>query len=172
MTWAPAVLGLAAYCSARASCFRATPCLSWRQGYQEVVACLSVNSMIKFNAKYFYLAVSQFLIETSIAIFLDDRIIRPLVGDILAVVLIYCFIKAFWQIRPITAALGVFIFACLIEGLQYLQLVDRLGLSDNRLIATILGTTFDSKDVLAYAIGAVLVLVAEYCPTASGQWNR
>ncbi len=120
--------------------------------------------MGKFKAKYFYLAISLFLIETAIAIFLDDRIIRPLVGDILVVALIYCFIKAFWQIRPITAALGVFAFACLIEGLQYLQLVDRLGLRDNRLIATVLGTTFDRKDILAYAIGAVLVVVVEYRP--------
>jgi hypothetical protein len=118
--------------------------------------------VIKFNAKYFYLAVLLFLIETLIAIFLDDRIIRPLVGDILVVALVYCFIKAFWQMRPITAALGVFAFACLIEGLQYLQLVDRLGLRDNQLIATVIGTTFDSKDILAYAIGAALVLVAEH----------
>ncbi|MBD1915602.1 MULTISPECIES: DUF2809 domain-containing protein [Cyanophyceae] len=128
--------------------------------------------MIRFNTKYFYLAILLFLIEASIAIFLDDRIIRPLVGDILVVVLIYCFIKAFWQIRTITAALGVFAFACLIEGLQYLQLVDRLGLRDNRLIATVLGTTFDSKDILAYAIGAALVLVVEHRPVASGRWNR
>ncbi|MBD2105903.1 DUF2809 domain-containing protein [Nodosilinea sp. FACHB-13] len=127
--------------------------------------------MSKFNAKYFYLAVLLFLVETLIAIFLDDRIIRPLIGDILVVVLIYCFIKVFWQIRPITAALGVFAFACLIEGLQYLQLVDRLGLRDNRLIATVLGTTFDSKDILAYAIGAALVLIAEYRSAAPGRWN-
>lgn len=120
--------------------------------------------MIKFNAKYFYLAVLLFLIETLIAIFLDDRIIRPLVGDILVIPLVYCFIKAFWQIRPVTAALGVFAFACLIEGLQYLQLVDRLGLRDNRLIATAIGTTFDSRDILAYAIGAALVLVTLTCP--------
>lgn len=118
--------------------------------------------MIKFNAKYFYLAVLLFLIEALIAIFLDDRIIRPLIGDILVVVLVYCFIKAFWQIRPITAALGVFAFACLLEGLQYLHLVDRLGLRGNRLIATVIGTTFDSKDILAYAIGSALVLGVEY----------
>lgn len=123
--------------------------------------------MLKFNAQYFYLAVLLFLIEASIAIFLDDRFIRPLVGDILVVVLIYCFIKAFWQIQPITAALGVFAFACLIEGLQYFQLVDRLGLRDNRLIATVFGTTFDGRDILAYAIGAALVLVVEYRPRVS-----
>lgn len=118
--------------------------------------------MITFNPKYFYLAIALFLIETLIALFLDDRIIRPLVGDVLVIPLIYCFIKAFWPLRPAPAALLVFAFACLLEALQYLRLVDRLGLQDNPLLATILGTTFDGKDILAYGIGAALVLLAEH----------
>ncbi|MBW4660549.1 MAG: DUF2809 domain-containing protein [Drouetiella hepatica Uher 2000/2452] len=117
--------------------------------------------MIKFNVKYFWLTILLFLIETLIAVFLTDRFIRPFVGDVLVVILIYCFIKAFWQIRPSTAIAFVFAFACIIEGLQFLNFVDRLGLRDNQLIATMLGTTFDGKDILAYAIGAILVLVAE-----------
>jgi hypothetical protein len=72
--------------------------------------------MIKFNAKYFCLAIALLLIETAIALFLDDRIIRPLVGDVLVIPLIYCVIKAFWPLRPSTAALFVFAFACLIEA--------------------------------------------------------
>ena len=94
--------------------------------------------MITFNPKYFYLAIALFLIETLIALFLDDRIIRPLVGDVLVIPLIYCFIKAFWPLRPAPAALLVFAFACLLEALQYLRLVDHLGLRDNPLLATIL----------------------------------
>lgn len=117
--------------------------------------------MIKFNAKYFYLAIVLFLIETLIAVFLDDRIIRPLVGDVLVIPLIYCLLKAFWPLRPTTAALYVFVFACLIEGLQYLRFVDRLGLRDNPFYSTILGTTFDWKDILAYALGTALVLIAD-----------
>ncbi|WP_225885294.1 DUF2809 domain-containing protein [Leptolyngbya sp. KIOST-1] len=103
-----------------------------------------------------------FWVETAIAIFLDDRIIRPLVGDVLVIPLIYCLIKAFWPVRPRSTVLLVFALACLIEGLQYLKLVDRLGVRDNRLLATVLGTTFDGKDILAYAIGAALVLLVEH----------
>jgi hypothetical protein len=117
--------------------------------------------MLKFNAKYFYLAILLFLIETLIAIFLDDRIIRPVVGDVLVIPLIYCVIKAFWPLRPTTAALYVFAFACLIEGLQYLRFVDCLGLRDNPFLSTILGTTFDWKDILAYTIGTILVLISD-----------
>ncbi|MEO1069691.1 MAG: DUF2809 domain-containing protein [Cyanobacteria bacterium J06638_6] len=118
--------------------------------------------MIKFNARYFCLAIALLLIETAIALFLDDRIIRPLVGNVLVIPLIYCVLKAFWPLRPSPAALSVFAFACLIEALQYLNFVDRLELRDNRILATILGTTFDGKDILAYGIGAILVLIAEY----------
>lgn len=118
--------------------------------------------MIKFNARYFYLAILLLFIEVLIALFINDRIIRPFIGDVLVVILIYCFVKAFWPIRPSTAALFVFAFACIVEGLQYLNIVDRLGLQDNRLLATVIGTTFDWKDILAYGIGAALVLIAEY----------
>jgi hypothetical protein len=118
--------------------------------------------MIKFNAQYFGLAIFLLLIEVLIAIFLDDRFIRPFVGDVLVVILIYCLIKAFWQICSNTAIALVFAFACMVEGLQYLNIVDRLGLRGNPLFSTVIGTTFDAKDILAYAIGAALVFIAEH----------
>jgi hypothetical protein len=116
---------------------------------------------LTFNRKYFYLTVVIFLIEVFIALFISDQFIRPFVGDVLVVILIYCFIKSFWKIRTNVAALSVFGFACAIEGLQYFNLVDRLGLRENRILATIIGTTFDWKDVLAYALGTVFILVWE-----------
>ncbi|MFT5385169.1 MAG: hypothetical protein ACI81W_002574, partial [Saprospiraceae bacterium] len=35
-----------------------------------------------------------FLIEVGIAVFIQDRIIRPYIGDLLVVILIYCFIRS------------------------------------------------------------------------------
>ena len=120
-----------------------------------------LTNRFTFNRKYFYLTVLFFLIEVYIAIFINDQLIRPFVGDVLVVILIYCFVKSFWKIRSNLAAISVFGFACAIEGLQYLNLVDRLGLSQNKLLATILGTTFDWKDIFAYALGTVIILVVE-----------
>jgi hypothetical protein len=114
-----------------------------------------------FNQKYFYLTVLIFLIEVWIAIFINDQFIRPFIGDVLVVILIYSFVKSFWKVRANVAALSVFGFACAIEGLQYLNLVDRLGLRQNRILAIILGTTFDWKDILAYAVGTAIILVWE-----------
>ena len=119
------------------------------------------TNRLTFNQKYFYLTVLLFLIEVFIAVFIDDQFIRPFIGDVLVVILIYCFVKSFWKVRANVAAISVFGFACAIEGLQYLNLVDRIGLRQNRILATILGTTFDWKDVLAYALGTVIVLVCE-----------
>ena len=82
-------------------------------------------------------------------------------GDVLVVIFLYFFVKSFWKIRSNVAALAIFIFACAIEGFQYLNLIDRLGLGQYKLLAIILGTTFDWKDIFAYALGTVIVLVWE-----------
>jgi Protein of unknown function (DUF2809) len=114
--------------------------------------------MARFNLKYFCLTILIFLIEVLIAIFFNDPFIRPFIGDVLVVILIYCFVRAFWKVRVDVAIASIFIFSCTVEILQYFNLVDRLGLRSNKLLSTILGTTFDWKDLLAYAIGSGVVL--------------
>ena len=111
-----------------------------------------------FNLRYFCLAILLFLIEVCIAVFFNDQFIRPFIGDVLVVILIYCFVRAFWKVRVDRAIASIFIFSCTVELLQYFSLVDRLGLRSNKLVSTIVGTTFDWKDLLAYAIGSGVVL--------------
>ncbi|WP_271253656.1 ribosomal maturation YjgA family protein [Pseudanabaena sp. Chao 1811] len=116
---------------------------------------------LTFNRKYFLLTILLFVIEVCIAIWVDDRLIRPLVGDVLVVILIYCFIRSFWQAPVKAVALSVFIFACAIEGLQYLNLIDKLGLRQYRLLVIVLGSTFDWADIIAYALGTAIILITE-----------
>jgi hypothetical protein len=113
---------------------------------------------MRFHPKYFWSAILLFLIEVLIAVFFKDRLIRAWVGDVLVVILIYCLIQAFWRVRVTAAVVGVFGFACMVEGLQYFGLVNRLGWQDHQLLATIIGTAFDWKDIWAYATGSVIVL--------------
>jgi Protein of unknown function (DUF2809) len=54
--------------------------------------------------------------------------------------------------------------ALAIELAQLFNLLDALGLRSNRIAATVLGGSFDWLDLVAYAIGAVLSLVAEAIP--------
>ncbi|MFN5729384.1 MAG: DUF2809 domain-containing protein [Pseudanabaena sp.] len=100
--------------------------------------------------------------EVFIALFINDQFIRPFVGDVLVVILIYGFVKSFWKVRANVAALCVCGFAFAIEGLQYLNLVDILGLRQNKILATIIGTNFDWKHILAYALGTAIILVRTY----------
>jgi len=117
--------------------------------------------MLRFNRNYFALAVLLFAIEVLIALFVHDNFVRPYLGDVLVVILIYCFIKSFIDLREFTLALGVLLFAFAIELLQYIKIVNILGLEKSNLARTVMGTSFAWLDMLAYVVGIGMVLVAE-----------
>src|SRR5437764_754453 len=98
--------------------------------------------MLKFQLKYFLLTVILFLIEVLIALFVHDHFIRPFVGDILVAILIYCFIKSFFNSLVIITAIAVLLFSYLIEVLQYFNIVKILRLQNSNLARVIIGTSF------------------------------
>jgi len=59
-------------------------------------------------------------------------------------------------------AIGVLIFAFASEFLQYLKIVEMLGLQTYALARTVIGTSFAWLDLLAYAAGIAVVLVVEH----------
>ncbi len=97
------------------------------------------------------------LIEIAIALFINDSVIRPFVGDFLVVVLMYLGCRAIFNFSSEKIALGVLIFAFFIEVLQLFHLVDILGLGGNSVARIILGSTFDWWDLLAYVLGIGLI---------------
>jgi hypothetical protein len=117
--------------------------------------------MLLFNSRYFSLTVLFFSIEVLIALYVKDRFVRPYLGDVLVVILLYCFLKSFFKIKVLTAAFGVLVFAFAIEFLQYLQVVIFLGLENSKVARTVLGTSFSWEDLLMYVVGLAVVLVAE-----------
>jgi hypothetical protein len=120
-----------------------------------------MSHLVKFNKWYFISAVLLFVVEILIAVFVHDRFIRPYVGDVLVVILIYCFIKAFVDAPVLLTALFVLLFSFLIEGLQFLNIVHRLGLEHSAIATTVMGNSFAWIDILAYMIGIALVLLVE-----------
>ena len=117
--------------------------------------------MFTLNKKYFIATTILFLVEVYIAMFVHDRIIRPYIGDLLVVILLYCFVRSFIKITTLTAAIGVLIFSYFVEFLQYLNIVSVLGLSKIKLARIIIGTSFSWEDIAAYTIGISIILLIE-----------
>jgi hypothetical protein len=119
------------------------------------------HPVFRFNKTYFLLAVLLFVIEVLIALYMHDRIIRPYIGDLLVVILLYCFVRAFVNISPVKIAIGVLLFSYLIEVLQYLKLVKLLGLQNSRIANVVFGNLFEWIDLVAYTVGIIIVLAIE-----------
>lgn len=117
--------------------------------------------MLKFQYRYFILAVLIFFIEVYIALFIHDKIIRPHIGDLLVVILIYCFLRAFLNLPVLAIAIATLLFSYIVETLQYFDIVTKLGLQNSRLARIVIGTSFSWVDILSYTIGIALVLLIE-----------
>lgn len=115
-----------------------------------------------FNLKYLFLTILLFLIELAIALFVKDTVIRPFVGDVLVVCLIYCFLRIFLRADYKKIAFGVLIFAFTIEIFQYFDYVKLLGLENSRILSVAMGRTFEWTDFLAYFTGFLLITLVEF----------
>lgn len=101
-----------------------------------------------------------FCIEVLIALYVRDSFVRPYIGDVLVVVLVYSFVRIFLPTGIPRLPFYVFLFACFVEVMQYLQLVETLEIT-NRAVRIILGSTFDWKDIACYAVGCILIVLFE-----------
>ena len=113
---------------------------------------------LSFRYQFFLLFISIFIIEVLIAKYLHDPFIRPFVGDVLVVILIYSFFSIFLNCSTSKLAFAVFIFTCSIEILQWFHLVKLLHLENNKIMKIALGSVFDIKDILAYFAGYLICL--------------
>ncbi|GAB2793492.1 DUF2809 domain-containing protein [Rhabdobacter roseus] len=117
--------------------------------------------MLTFHKNYFGWALLLLAMEVLIALFVRDPLVRPYLGDVLVVILLYCFFKAFLRVPVYPLAWCVLFFAGTLEFLQYLRLVEKLGLEKSTLARTLLGTSFAWLDLLAYLAGTFLILLVE-----------
>ena len=102
----------------------------------------------------------------SVVAYAHDDIIRPYLGDVLVVMLLYCFIRSFLKLNVTPTTISVLLFAYLVETLQYFNIVERLGLKDSPLANIVIGNYFTWIDILAYTLGALVVLAFEI------RWSR
>ena len=116
---------------------------------------------------YALAAAAVFVIEVLIALFVHDAFVRPYLGDVLAVMLVYLALRAATPLPVLPAVILALGVATAIEFAQFFHLLDALGLGHNRLTRVVLGGVFDVKDLGCYAVGGLAILVTEaLIPTA------
>lgn len=116
---------------------------------------------LKFKINYFLVTILIFGIEILIALFAHDRMIRPYIGDLLVVILLYCFVKSFADTPVFATAISVLLFSYMVEILQYFKIINILGLQDCAIARIVMGTSFEWIDLIAYTAGIALVFLAE-----------
>ena len=118
--------------------------------------------MFTFKARYFIAAILLLVIEILIALYIHDNIVRPYIGDYLVVILLYCVLKSFVRMPVLPAAIFVLLFSYIIETLQYFRIVEILGLQNSTVASTVIGTSFEWIDIIAYTSGVITILIIEY----------
>lgn len=99
------------------------------------------------------------LTEVLIALFIHGGFVRNYLGDVIVVWVVYCFVQAIagGRFNAYLAAVGVMIFAFLVEFLQKINIVDILGLGDIQFFRTLIGTSFSPIDLICYAAGSAII---------------
>jgi len=102
------------------------------------------------------------VVEVLIALFVHDAFIRPYIGDILVVGVLYLAVRIFVPDKCKLLPLYVFLFAAMVECLQYFKLVQILGIENNAFLRVLIGSVFDVKDILCYGVGCILLGIYEW----------
>lgn len=111
---------------------------------------------IAYGLTFFLLTVTEVLI----GMFVHDSFVRPYLGDVIIVIVLYSFVRIFMPENFTYLPAVIFIFAVGVELLQGLNIADRLGIQ-SQLLRTIIGTVCDIRDIYCYAAGCILIGIYE-----------
>ncbi len=113
------------------------------------------NKSINIRTKFFVTFITLLFVEVLIALFVHDKFVRPYIGDVLVVAVVYCAVRVVIPKKLKYLSIYVFFFATFIE---LIQLID-IGIDNNPFLSILLGSTFDLVDILCYGVGAIVLLV-------------
>ncbi len=98
-------------------------------------------------------------IEIVIALFVRDDLVRPYLGDVLAVVCVYFALRIVFVNKPRFLSPFVTLFAFAAELVQLTDLSALFG--QGSAFSIIVGGTFDLKDLLCYLSGGVICFLID-----------
>lgn len=113
-------------------------------------------------------ALTLFCVEVAIALFVNDAFVRPYVGDVLVILLVYAALRAATPLSMRSAIATTLVIAVLIELAQATKLLSALGLGQNRLARIVFGGSFDWLDLAAYAVGGLIIVGIELARPGKG----
>lgn len=106
---------------------------------------------------YLRLAMALLLVELFIAFFVHDSIIRPYIGDMLVVSLIYYSLRIFIaNTKSAQIAVLTFLMSFIVEVSQYIKIVQLIGLKESTTSKLLIGSAFDWIDIGMYLLGTTL----------------
>ena len=108
----------------------------------------------------FTLFVLLLVTEIAIAVFYFHKFIRGFIGDVLVIPLLYFFLRLFLKWKTRVLIILVASIAIGVELLQLYNITEKLAIR-SQWLKTIIGTTFDGKDIIAYLLGALLIFLFE-----------
>jgi hypothetical protein len=117
--------------------------------------------MKKRRLMYVLMLIVLLGVEVGIALFVHDDFVRPYIGDVLVTVLLCCLCRVALPEGVPALPLYVFVFAALVEAVQYVDIVKLLGWEDNAFLSTIIGRTFSWADILCYGVGCLVFWMIE-----------
>jgi hypothetical protein len=115
---------------------------------------------MKIHLKYFITFILLLIIEILIARYATG-FLRHTIGDYLAVMFVYTFIKSFFKIAIEKAAIITLVISYIIEFLQLSNLQNWYPSEYTKTFKLILGTSFSVGDLVAYTLGIGTIILVE-----------
>lgn len=114
-----------------------------------------------FNKNYTLITICLLCLEIAIALWCSSGFIRYTFGDVLAVILVYCFFKSFIKTKNAYLAAIALGISYSIEFAQAFKLLDLLKLSHINWLVVVFGSHFSILDLVAYTVGILIFLYIE-----------
>lgn len=118
---------------------------------------------MKKHIPYIIILILLIAVEVIIALTQHGNWLRYYGGDVIVVWAVYCLVQAIIGGKnPYITHIGVMLFAFLVEFLQYIHIVDIIGLGDIEFFRTLIGTSFAAEDLFCYALGTVIGIAGSF----------
>lgn len=105
-----------------------------------------------------------FVLFLAIEIFIGEfaapkGFVRCYLGDVLIMPVMFCFVRIFTDKFEKSLPVALLTFACFVEFIQSVDVCGLLGIDKKSLLAVIIGTSGDIKDILCYVCGTILIYI-------------